>query len=574
MAVAAAGPLPRSFVPKQVDPAEFTQLAPFLQKLLEQPIASTAELEQWLTNLSELTAVIDEYGSRRYIDKSCHTEDAEIEKRFLHFVENVAPGIKPLFFQLQKKFLACPHRAGLKGKRFEVLTREWQADVELFRDINVPLETQIDKIVNEYDKTCGKMMVNFRGAEYTMQQMVRFLEDPDRATRHEAWEAGVARRLTDRPAIESIFDHLLTLRQTIAGNAGLTDYRAFAWLQRKRFDYSPEDCLRFADAIADSCVPVVAELNRRRAADLGVEKLRPWDLEVDVLGRPALQPFDQARTDLLVSKTREIFQRISPELAEDFDQLSRNKNLDLDSRKGKQPGGYQSSLLEARQPFIFMNAAGLQRDVETLLHEGGHAFHFLAACREESLVFVQQAPLEFCEVASMSMELLGGDHLDVFYNEADAARAKRKGIEGIIRFLPWMATIDSFQHWLYTHPGHTPEERSDFWLSLLVRFNATVDWSGYEDARAALWQRQTHLFNSPFYYIEYGIAQLGALNVWMKRKAAPRRALADYRAALSLGGTRPLPELFAAAGIRFDFSAKTLGPLMQAMGGELERLPR
>jgi oligoendopeptidase F len=563
-----------SFVPAGFDPADFSQIEPLYRKLLDQPIGSADQLRQWLADASELSAAVDEYASRRYIDKSCHTDDEAIVKRFLHFVENVDPKIKPLAFEMQKKFLACPHRAGLSEPRFEILGRDWKADVDIFRDENIPLETQCTKLVVDYDKLCGQMMVKFRGGEYTMQQMARFLEDPDRPTRQQSWEAVATRRMADQKEIESIFDKLLPLRQKIAANAGFGDFRAYAWLQRKRFDYSPDDCLRFADAIADSCVPVVLELNRRRAADLGVEKLRPWDLDVDVLSRPALRPFSQDQTPLLLSKTRAVFQRLSPELAADFDALSANKNLDLDSRKGKQPGGYQCSLLQSRQPFIFMNAAGLQRDVETLLHEGGHAFHFLAACRNEPLVFLLQAPLEFCEVASMSMELLGCEHMDIFYDAPQAARAKRKQIEGIIRFLPWMATIDCFQHWIYTHPGHTSDERTTYWQSLLDRFGGGVDWSGYEDARRALWQRQLHLFHHPFYYIEYGIAQLGALQVWVKSKVNPRQALANYRAALNLGGTRPLPELFAAAGIRFDFSAQTLRPLMETMAEELAALPR
>jgi oligoendopeptidase F len=356
-------------------------------------------------------------------------------------------------------------------------------------------------------------------------------------------------------------------------NAGLSDYRAFQWKANKRFDYTPEDCLRFSDAIAETCVPIVRRLDRQRAADMNLQILRPWDSAADPKGRPPLRPFDENQIDEFVAKTREIFNRLSPALAADFDQLRQRGNLDLQSRKGKQPGGYLMPLEESRQPFIFMNAAGLQRDVETLLHEGGHAFHHLAASGQD-LVFLRSAPMEFCEVASMSMELLGSEHLSVFYNEADTARAKRKLIEGIIYFFPWMAIIDSFQHWLYTHPAHDRQERKSVWLSLLDRFSGVVDWTGWEPARESLWQRQGHLFHAPFYYVEYGIAQLGALQLWMKARQDPHQALANYRSALALGGTRPLPRLFAAAGIEFDFSQKTLRPLMDALEEELERLPR
>lgn len=567
-----AAAYPRTFVPAEFDASNFSQIEPLYKLLLDRPIETVEQLEKWLADASELTSVVDEYGSRRYVDKSCHTEDAAIEKRFMDFVENVEPKIKPLFFKLQQKYLASPARKSLSGKRYFVLDRKWSTDVELYRDENVPLETEITKIVNEYDKISGRMTVQFRDKEYTMQQMARFTEEPDRPTREAAWRASSDRRLQDVEAIESIFEKLLPLRGTIATHANLPDYRAYCWRAYKRFDYTPDDCLKFADAIAAACVPVVRELDKRRQADLGVDSLRPWDLAVDPKNRPPLRPFQENQVDLFVEKTRAIFDRLSPTLASDFDSLRQRNNLDLASRKGKQPGGYQISLEESREPFIFMNAAGLQRDIETLLHEGGHAFHSLAA-REEPLVFLRSAPMEFCEVASMSMELLGADHFDLFYHDADAARAKRVMLEGIIRFFPWMATIDTFQHWLYTHPGHTRNERTAHWLGILDRFGGAVNWTGLETVRESMWQRQLHLFHAPFYYIEYGIAQLGALQLWMKSKEDPQRALSNYRAALALGGTRTLPELFGAAGIAFDFSDRTLKPLMNALAEEIASLP-
>jgi oligoendopeptidase F len=559
----------RKFVPADLKVAEFAQLEPLYRGLLERPLETAAQGEQWLADYSELASVVDEFGNRRYIDNSCHTDDPAFEKAYLQYVEEIEPRVKPLAFALQKRFLESPAAKQLSGQRYAMLMRKWKAEVELFRQENVPLETEVTKLNNEYDKVCAVMMAEFRGKEYTLQQMARFLEEPDRQTRREAWELVAKRRLRDREAIDAIYDKQLPIRQKVAQNAGMGDFRAWAWKSYKRFDYSPDDCLRFADAIEQSCVPVVKELDRERRAEMKLETLRPWDLQVDPKGRAALRPFDENDADGFVDRVKAIFERMSPALAEEFETLRARKNLDLQSRKGKQPGGYQCSLEEAREPFIFMNAAGVQRDVETLLHEGGHAFHCLAA-RNEPLVFLRAAPIEFCEVASMSMELLGAEHLDVFYDEADAGRAKRNLIEGIIRFLPWMATIDSFQHWIYTHPGHSREERTAQWMKTLDRFGGEVDWSGYEDAREAMWQRQLHLFHVPFYYVEYGIAQLGALQLWMKAKHDPRGALAGYRAALALGGTRPLPELFAAAGIAFDFSEKTIRPLVRALREELE----
>lgn len=564
---------PRRFVPRNLDVADFSQLEPLYNALIDRPIRSVEDLEQWLGDASELSSVVDEYGSRRYIDKSCHTEDPKIEQAYMHFVERIEPKIKPLFFQLQRKFLESPFVSRLQGERYRILDRKWRSDVELFREENIPLETQITKLVTDYDKISGAMMVRFQGKEYTLQQLARFIEEPDRRVRQEAWEASANRRLQDRDRMDELYDKLLPLRQRIAANAGMSDYRAYVWKAYKRFDYTPEDCLRFAAAIEKTCVPAVDELDRQRAADMGLQSLRPWDLSVDPKNRPPLRPFSEDQTPEFVRKVKDIFDRLSPQLAEDFDLLRQRNNLDLQSRRGKQPGGYQCSLDEAREPFIFMNAAGLQRDVETLLHEGGHAFHCLAA-RQEPLVFLRSAPMEFCEVASMSMELLGSEHFDVFYQDAQVHRARRTLLEGIIRFFPWMATIDVFQHWIYTHPGHTDRQRTGQWLAILDRFSSKVDWSGHEAARQALWQRQLHLFHAPFYYIEYGIAQLGALQLWIKSKEDPRRAVANYRAALRLGGTKTLPELFAAAGIRFDFSDRTLGPLMQAIRDELATLSR
>ena len=564
----------RKFVPTDFNAADWSQIQPLAAKLTDQPIESPQALETWLLNLSEFTSVIDEYSARRYIDKSCHTEDPEIEKRFMFFVEEIEPKLKPIFFALQKRFLESPYRAALTDKRYTMLARKWQADVDVYHPDNIPIETEITKQVTEYDKISGAMLVDFKGKTLTLQQLARFQEEPDRDTRKAAFELGANRRMQDCEKIEAIFEGLLPMREKIAKNASFSDYRAFVWRGYKRFDYTPQQCDQFADAIEKSIVPLVKELDRQRKADLGVETLRPWDGAVDPKNRPALQPFDPADIDGFVTTTKKIFERLSPTLADEFESLRTHGNLDLDSRKGKQPGGYQSSLEESKQPFIFMNAAGSQRDVETLLHEGGHAFHFIAAAANEPLTFLRSAPMEFCEVASMAMESLASEHLDLFYPKPEeAARAKRTYLEGIVRFFPWMATIDQFQHWLYTHPGHSRVERTKHWLGLLDRFGGDVDWSGYEQVRESSWQRQLHLFHAPFYYVEYGIAQLGALQVWMKAKQDPQRALANYRAALKLGGTRPLPELFSAAGLRFDFSSQTIEPLINAVHEDLIALP-
>lgn len=561
----------RRFVPLDVSFDDFTTFASLFERLLSRQINSADDLEQLLLDYSELWCVLDEYGQRRYIDKSCHTDDPEIERRFMHFVETIEPQFKLMHFAIQKKFVQSPHRAGLTDPKYAVLGRHWQADVELFRDENVPLETEQTKGVAEYDKVNGAMMVRFRGQDYTAQQMSRFLEEPDRNTRQEAWEATTTRRLQDVETLERQFDELLSLRWRMARNAGLSDPRAFYFKQSKRFDYSPDDCLRFADAVAETFVPLMRKLDRRRAEQLGVDRLRPWDLSVDPLNRPPLRPFAPEDIEGFVAKTAGVFAKLSPALADDFDVLRRGNLLDLASRKGKAPGGYQALLSERRDPFIFMNAVGSADDVRTLLHEGGHAFHSLAA-RHEPLIFLMHAPMEFCEVASMAMELLSNPYVEDYYDDpADADRHRADHFTKVVRTLPWVATIDSFQHWIYTHPNHSRDEREAAWLEVFSRFGHDLDWSGWERWQRRRWTAQLHLFHVPFYYIEYGIAQLGALQLWMKAKTDPHAALAGYRNGLRLGGTRPLPQLFSAAGIHFDFSRKTMAPLANALEEELER---
>jgi len=565
----------RHFVPQDFDPSDFANIEPLGRELRERPIESAAALELWLLNASELTAAIREHASRLRIDYSCHTDDEQREKAYLAFVENVAPKLKPMFFALQRKYIDSPGRAELERQpKYRQLAREWQAEVEIYRDANVPLQTEITKLNSEYDKLCGAMTVEFEGRTLTLQQMARYLEEPDRDLRRRAFETTTTRRLEDRAKIDELLDAMIERRQRIAANAEFDDFRAYTWKNYCRFDYTPDDCHAFADAVEQVCVPILRQSHDQRAEAIGLDRLRPWDTAVDPKGRPALRPFNPERIETFFRKTMEIFQRVDPRLATQFGRLEFGRNLDLNSRKGKQPGGYQSSLEETCEPFIFMNAAGLQRDVETLLHEGGHAFHFLAAAEHEPLVFLRHAPIEFCEVASMSMELLAMDHLEVFYDSADADRARRRMLEDVAKILPWIATIDQFQHWLYTHPDHTRDQRTQRWIEIFERFSSDrIDWTGCEDARAARWQAQMHLFHAPFYYIEYGIAQLGALQVWQNYQRDPKAALAALLDAFALGGTRPLPELFETAGIRFDFSRDTIEPLMHAIRERLEQLP-
>ncbi len=562
---------PRKFVPQNIDLGDWPNVAPLFDRLEKRApqIKTTADLEGWLLDWSELGAALDEEASRRYIAMTCHTDSPDAEKAYLHFVEQVEPQLKPKQFALEKIYAAHPLREKLSRERFNVFDRDIKNHVELFRPENIPLETEEAKLAQQYQKLSGSLTVNFRGEEKTLVQMGRYLEEPDRPLRQEAWELVARRRLQERDKFDDIFDEQIKLRSQIAKAAGFPNYRDYAFRRMGRFDYTPEDCMKFHDAVEKEIVPIARQLQKQRRAQLKLDKLRPWDLSVDPLNRPPLKPF--VKINEMVTRTQKIFNRLDTGLAGGFQQMQNLQLLDLDNRKGKAPGGYQSTLAEARLPFIFMNAVGLQRDVETILHEAGHAFHALAT-RDEDLYAYRSAPIEFCEVASMSMELLGNEFIEEFYSTDDSKRARRVHLEGVVGVFPWIATVDAFQHWIYTHPNHSREERRQAWLGLMDRFGGDVDWAGFESSRANLWHRQLHIFIHPFYYIEYGIAQLGALQVWANSKQNKVKALNDYKKSLALGGSRPLPELFSAAGCELEFSQKTIQPLAKMLREELAKL--
>lgn len=436
---------PREFVPVDADLGNWSQLAPLFDQLEARAAKATslAEFERWLLAWGELSAALDEEASKRYIAMSCHTNSAEAKQAYLDYVEKIEPELKPRQFKLSEIYLAHPCRTQLPKARYEVFDRDTAVHVELFRQENVPLETEEAKIGQQYQELSGSLTVTFRGEERTLPQMAKHLEQPDRALRQEAWELVSKRRLQEAEKFEEQFDQMVKLREKIAANAGFANYRDYAFRSRGRFDYTPDDCLAFHTAVESEIMPVVREIQEARRQQLQLASLRPWDMDVDPLNRGPLQPF--VDVGQMVSRTQNIFNKLDDGLAAGFQKMQDLRLLDLDNRKGKAPGGYQSTLNESRLPFIFMNAVGVQRDVETMLHEAGHAFHALAT-REESIYPYRHAPIEFCEVASMSMELLGNEFLEEFYSPAEANRARITHLEGIVKFFPWMATVDAFQH--------------------------------------------------------------------------------------------------------------------------------
>ncbi|MBK9120383.1 MAG: M3 family oligoendopeptidase [Phycisphaerales bacterium] len=555
---------PRHFVPPDARFDEWAVAEPYYRLLAERPIGTLAELERWLIDASELEAALDEEGVQREILMTCQTDDEERKQRHLYFIEHIAPHAEPWRDKLLRKFVVAAESLALPPRRYEVLERSAMNSIALYREENIPLQVEDQKLITEHQGITGAMTVPYRGREHTLQQLARYQEEPDRKVREETWRLGADRFFTDSAALDKLYEKMVRLRHRMAQNAGFADYRAYMFRRRERFDYTPEDCLRFHEAIEQVCVPAVAQLAAERRAKLGLETLRPWDFACDPEQRPPLRPFETVTE--LAEKCSGIFHQVDPELGEIFDIMRARDLLDLGSRKGKAPGGYQATLAERRVPFIFMNAVGTDGDVRTLLHEGGHAFHAWAY-RQEPFLPYRNSPIEFAEVASMSMELLTIPYWEAFYG-AETGRAVQQQFEKIIGFFPYMACIDGFQHYVYTHVEAGIEAWKDHWQQLTRRFMPEVDYAGLEAHDRIGWQKKLHVFQVPFYYVEYGIAQLGALQVWKNSLKDAAQAVAEYRAGLALGASRPLPELFQAAGARFDFSESTLRPLIDAAMAE------
>lgn len=574
------------FLPAHLDATAWERIEPFWRALMDRAVGSPDELERWLVDRSELEAACSESAAHLYINMTCDTANESASGAYRRYIEDVAPRLKPAAFELDKRQAALCERFGLTGGRHAVLHRDTKADVDLFREENVPLQTRLETLNQDYQTVTGAMTVEFDGQTRTMPQMAVYQESTDRGVRERAWRAVAGRRLQDRDTIDRIFDEMVGLRHTVARNAGFESFTGYMFAAKHRFDYTPAMCEAFHEGVAKELMPLCARLDAERKRDLGLDALRPWDLAVDAKGRGPLRPFEGGRD--LVTKSRAVFDHLDPELAAMFRTMGDGSNtrgvatgelLDLDSRRGKAPGGYQYMLDRSRKPFIFMNAAGLQRDVETMVHEAGHAFHSML-CNDEPLLHYRSAPLEFAEVASMSMELLTMPHWDAFHaNPEEASRARRQKLtDSGLRMLPWIATIDAFQHWIYANPTHTRAQRTEAWRGLIERFGLrgfAVAWDdSTADARDSAWHAQLHPFSVPFYYIEYGIALLGAYQLWIRSldEGTPA-AIAAYKKAMSLGGSRPLPELFAAAGLEFDFGPSIMARLRDRIEHELDKLP-
>jgi oligoendopeptidase F len=560
----------RHYLPADLSFDSWDNLAPFFGELVEREVVSVSGLLKWLHDVNEMDAAFDEELAWRYIRSTCDTTNEDYEKAYDFFVSEIEPHAATLFNDLNRKLDNSAFKNELDKKLFTVYLRTVHNDIAIFRENNIALFTEIDQLKQQYGKIVGDMTVEIDGKELTLQQAGVYLRNTERGIRETTSLKIWNRRIRDKETLDNLFDKLTALRQNVARNAGFSDFRDYSFAAMGRFDYTKEDCFLFHDAVAHEVVPFTRALDEERREKLGLETLRHWDLEVDVDGKPALKPFENGSE--LVEKTIACMKLIRPAYAEYISIMRDMGHFDLDSRKGKAPGGYNYSLAETGVPFIFMNSAGTHRDLITIVHEAGHAIHSFLE-NHLPLNVLKSPPSEVCELASMSMELISMEHWHVFYPDKDELnRARREQLERALATLPWVAQVDAFQHWIYENPEHTYTQRSAAWMKLMDRFESNVDWSGIEIFRENAWQKQLHIYETPFYYIEYGMAQLGAIAVWRNYLADPEKALDQYEAALKLGYTQPIGKLYEAAGIKFDFSREYVRELVEFVRMQLEKL--
>jgi oligoendopeptidase F len=563
--------LPHHFLPSNFELTQWESLEPYFKALVDREITDKTSLENWMQDLSELEAFVSEDACWRQIKMTCDTTDASLEAAFTFFCMEIQPKIQPYADALNKKLIQCPFTSSLDQNEYFTYLRSVKKSIDLFREQNIPLQAELSVLQQQYGTIAGRMTIIVDEKEYTLQQAAQFLESEDRVKREEVYLKIQERRLQDKQAMHDLFTSLIQKRHQVALNAGFQNYRDYKFVELGRFDYTKEDCYQFHEAIKLHVLPIIDKIYARKKNKLGLTTLKPWDTEAEPNGTKPLRPFTNGKD--LYNKSVTCFEQIDPFFADCLKKMDALKHFDLESRQGKAPGGYNCPLAESGAPFIFMNAAGQMGDVTTMVHEVGHAIHSFLA-HPLPLSGFKEYPMEIAEVASMSMELFTMNHWQAFFdNEEDLKRAQEHQLERTITIFPWIAIIDKFQHWVYENPNHTIEERTQEWTKITKEFSTnSIDYSGLDVYRAIGWQRQLHLFEVPFYYIEYGIAQLGAIGMWMQYQKNPSLALENYMNALSLGGTRTLPDLYQTAGISFDFSSDYVKSLMDFTNEALEKL--
>lgn len=562
----------RHFIDSNLEIKDWASIEPYYTNLLNREINTIEDFQHWLKDQSELDAILEEDVAWRYIKMTIDTKDENLSKAYTYFVTKIQPEIAPFEDKINKKLDDSSFKSELENdSAYSILFRRIKKTLELYREENIPLQSEVAEESQKFGALSAKQSIEHNGKTLTMQQASLLLKETDESIRKEVFEKIATRRRSDFQEFDNLFEVLLKKRHQIAINAGFKNFRDYKMEAMGRFDYTVEDCYNFHSSIKEVIVPIVKRIQQEKLNKLGKDKFMPWDTDVDPEGKAPLHPFDKGSE--LLNGTVNMFNKIDPYFGDCLATMNEMNHLDLESKDGKSPGGYNYPLYEIGVPFIFMNAVGSHRDLVTMVHEGGHAVHSFLS-RDLPITGFKSLPSEVAELASMSMELLSMDEWGEFYNDdKDLNRAKREQLETILKLLPWIAQVDEFQHWIYENFDHTKDERTDKWLELCTSYGTGLtDWTGNEDILASSWQRQLHIFEVPFYYIEYGISQLGALGIWKNYLKDKESAIEAYKNALKLAYTKSIPEIYKTANIKFDFTISYLKELAEFVENQLNKL--
>ncbi|MGE0561705.1 MAG: M3 family oligoendopeptidase [Flavobacteriales bacterium] len=561
----------RSFLSDDLIIDSWDKIKSYFEDLKNRNLTNVADLEKWLKDRSELEAVLEEDMAWRYIKMNIDTTDVQLAESFNFFITEIEPHVAPFINDFNLKLVNSPFIDQLNKEKYFIYLRGIKKQINIFKEENIALNTKLQAEAQKYGAISANMSIEYDGKELTLQQASNYLKNTDRKVREEVFHLMNEVRFKSEDELNILYTDLIKLRNQVAKNAGFVNYRDYMFAELGRFDYEAKDCFSFHEAIEKEVVPVTNSFDEEKKNLLGLEKLKPWDTSVDPTGKPALKPFEGGEE--LINKTITCFNHIKPFFGECLSIMKELRYIDLDSKKGKAPGGFNYPLHEIGVPFIYMNSVGSQRDLVTMVHEGGHAIHSFLT-RDLELTGFKDTPSEVAELASMSMELLTMDYWDEFYsNPEELKRAKKEQLEKALETLPWVASIDKFQHWVYENPNHTVDERYAKWNEIMKAFGSNqVDWTDNERSLSSLWQKQLHLYEVPFYYIEYGMAQLGAIAVWRNYKQQPEKAIEQYMDALKLGYTKSIKDIYKAAGIEFNFSQVYVKELVDFIKEELKKL--
>lgn len=554
-----------------IDISNVLELENTLSTLLNEMISSKLELENWLKKQSTFIWEIEEQLRSHYIAFQCNTDNKEIKDTFEYDQKYVRPLLKRYQNSFDTKYLESPFRMELDPKTYSLLDKKIKNAQTLFCEKNIDLEVNEDKLVTEYFEITGGLTTLWNGEEKTITELQSYLQDPDRHIRKKAKTLISETFLSVEDKLQHILNELIVIRDQKAKNIQLHNYRDYMFKKHERFDYTPEDCYELAESIRKYVVPLIDKIYNKKKSELQVESLRPWDLKATAPNQKVLKPIEKASD--LIEKSSHILHKLDHEFSALLERMHKNNCLDLESRKGKGPGGFCEYLPASQLSFIFMNLNHTHYDVTTFLHEMGHSIHN-DCMKQLELQKYLEIPSESAELASMTMELFSMEYWDTFYeNKEEFIEVKLEFFKDIVKYLPQMLIVDQFQHWMYENPNHTAKERNEKYLELHNTYQSNiVNIEGYENWVATGWLPVLHIFEIPFYYIEYAIAQLGALQMYKQYKENPKQALENYKKALSLGSSKSLTEVYEAAGIRFDFSGEIIKELMLFVEGELELL--